>query len=131
MAWSAASSASPTTSAAILLLTDAESRTPVLLVRTNGRAILSGDGGDAPKLDYVRTAIGLKEGDRVLTSGDGGVFPRGLPVGTVVQGLDGGWRVALDSRRRADRLRADPAVHGLLPAGQRPGAGAEGPADRR
>ncbi len=81
----------------MLLLTDAESRTPVLVVRTNGRAILSGDGGDAPKLDYIRSAAGLKEGDRVLTSGDGGVFPRGLPVGTVVRGLDGGWHVALDS----------------------------------
>jgi rod shape-determining protein MreC len=81
----------------VLLLTDVESRTPVLLARTNGRAILSGDGGDAPKLDYVRSSVGLKEGDRVLTSGDGGVFPRGLPVGTVVRGLDGGWHVALDS----------------------------------
>jgi rod shape-determining protein MreC len=81
----------------IMLLTDAESRTPVLLVRNNGRAILSGDGGEAPKLDYIRPPQGLKEGDRVLTSGDGGVFPRGLPVGTVVRGLDGGWHVALDS----------------------------------
>jgi rod shape-determining protein MreC len=81
----------------VLLLTDAESRTPVLLVRTNGRAILSGDGGESPKLDYLRSALGIKEGDRVLTSGDGGVFPRGLPVGTVVHGLDGGWHVALDS----------------------------------
>jgi rod shape-determining protein MreC len=81
----------------VLLLTDAESRTPVLLVRTNGRAILSGDGGGTPKLDFIRTTLDLKEGDRVLTSGDGGVFPRGLPVGTVVHGLDGGWHVALDS----------------------------------
>ena len=81
----------------VLLLTDAESRTPVLLVRTNGRAILSGDGGGSPKLDFVRTTQDLKEGDRVLTSGDGGVFPRGLPVGTVVRGLDGGWHIALDS----------------------------------
>jgi rod shape-determining protein MreC len=31
----------------------------------------------------------------VLTSGDGGVIPRGLPVGTVVASLEG-WRVALD-----------------------------------
>jgi rod shape-determining protein MreC len=81
----------------VLMLTDAESRTPVLLVRTNGRAILSGDGGGSPKLDFVRSTQDLKEGDRVLTSGDGGVFPRGLPVGTVVRGLDGGWHVALDS----------------------------------
>jgi rod shape-determining protein MreC len=81
----------------VLMLTDAESRTPVLLVRTNGRAILSGDGGEAPKLSFVRSSLQLKEGDRVMTSGDGGVFPRGLPVGTVVRGLDGGWHVALDS----------------------------------
>jgi rod shape-determining protein MreC len=81
----------------ILLLTDAESRTPVILVRTNGRAILSGDGGGAPKLDFIRSSAALREGDRILTSGDGGVFPRGLPVGTVVKGFDGGWRVALDS----------------------------------
>jgi len=81
----------------VLLLTDAESHTPVLLVRTNGRAILSGDGGGTPKLDYVRSALNPKEGDRVLTSGDGGVFPRGLPVGTIVRGFDGGWRVQLDS----------------------------------
>lgn len=81
----------------IMMLTDAESRVPVILVRTNGRAILSGDGGGSPKLDYVRSAMGVKEGDRVLTSGDGGVFPRGLPVGTIVKGFDGGWRVALDS----------------------------------
>ena len=81
----------------VLMLTDPESHMPVLIVRTNGRAILSGDGGAAPKLDYVRESVPLKEGDRILTSGDGGVFPRGLPVGTVVKGLDGEMRVALDA----------------------------------
>lgn len=81
----------------VLMLTDPESHMPVLIVRTNGRAILSGDGGAAPKLDYVRESVALKEGDRILTSGDGGVFPRGLPVGTVVKGLDGEMRVALDA----------------------------------
>ncbi len=81
----------------IMLLTDVESRTPVLIGRTNGRAILTGDGGPNPKLDYLRTHDTLREGDRVLTSGDGGVLPRGLPVGAVVKAYDGGWRVALDS----------------------------------
>ncbi|HUZ14127.1 MAG TPA: rod shape-determining protein MreC [Caulobacteraceae bacterium] len=81
----------------VLLLTDPESRTPVLIVRTNGRAILSGDGAPAPKLDYIAEASPLRAGDRILTSGDGGVFPRGLPVGTVVKGADGAWRVALDA----------------------------------
>jgi rod shape-determining protein MreC len=81
----------------ILLLTDVASRTPVLDDRSNSRAILTGDGGSAPKLDYLRGADPVKAGDRILTSGDGGLFPRGLPVGTVVQGLDGNWRVRLDS----------------------------------
>jgi len=55
------------------------------------------DGGPNPKLNYLRTHDALREGDRVLTSGDGGVLPRGLPVGVATQGLDGGWRVSLDS----------------------------------
>jgi rod shape-determining protein MreC len=81
----------------VLLLTDVASRTPVLDDRSNSRAILTGDGGGEPKLDYLRGADPVKAGDRILTSGDGGLFPRGLPVGTVVQGLDGAWRVRLDS----------------------------------
>ena len=81
----------------VMLLTDAESRTPVLLSRTNGRAILTGDGGPNPRLAYLRTHDPIRPGDRVFTSGDGGVLPRGLPVGAAVQGLDGTWRVALDS----------------------------------
>jgi len=79
----------------ILLLTDVDSRVPVLIARTNARAILTGDGGPTPKLAYLRTHDAPQVGDRVLTSGDGGVIPRGLPVGTVVQSLEG-WRVALD-----------------------------------
>ena len=81
----------------IMLLTDTESRTPVMIARTNARAILTGDGGPTPKLNYLRSHDPLVEGDRVTTSGDGGVYPRGLPVGVVVKDLDGGWRVALDA----------------------------------
>ncbi len=80
----------------VLLLTDVESRVPVLIARTNGRAILTGDGGPNPQLSYLRTHDPLRQGDRVLTSGDGGVLPRGLPVGSAVKGTDGAWRVALD-----------------------------------
>ncbi|MGH7015873.1 MAG: rod shape-determining protein MreC [Caulobacteraceae bacterium] len=81
----------------ILLLTDVESKVPVLFPRTNARAILTGDGGPNPRLDYVRSHDPLHNGDLVLTSGDGGVFPRGVPVGVAFQGYDGSWRVALDS----------------------------------
>ena len=81
----------------ILLLTDVASRTPVMIDRTNARAILTGDGGPNPKLEYLRGKDPVVQGDRVLTSGDGGVLPRGLPVGVAVKGLDGHWRVALAS----------------------------------
>jgi len=79
----------------VLLLTDIASRTPVMIDRTNARAILTGDGGPNPKLEYLRGVDPIREGDRVVTSGDGGVVPRGLPVGAAVKGLDGRWRVVL------------------------------------
>ena len=81
----------------VLLLTDVASRTPVLVARTDARAILLGDGGSNPRLGYMRGQDPVHEGDRVLTSGDGGVFPRGLPVGVAAKGLDGQWRVRLDA----------------------------------
>lgn len=79
----------------VLLLTDIASRTPVLVDRTNARAILTGDSGANPKLAYLRGGDPVRAGDRILTSGDGGMFPRGLPVGVAVKGLDGSWRVRL------------------------------------
>ena len=83
----------------VLLLTDIASRTPVMIDRTNARAMLTGDGGPNPRLDYLRGRDPSREGDRLLTSGDGGVVPRGLPVGTAVKGLDGRWRAVLASDR--------------------------------
>ncbi|RAK51245.1 rod shape-determining protein MreC [Phenylobacterium deserti] len=85
----------------VLMLTDVASRTPVMIDRTNARAILTGDGGPNPRLEYLRGQDPVKEGDRVLTSGDGGVMPRGLPVGVVVKGLDNKWRVVLAADRAA------------------------------
>jgi len=83
----------------VLLLTDPASRTPVLIDRTNARAILTGDGGPNPRLEFLRGAAPAREGDAILTSGDGGVFPRGLPVGVAVKGIDGVWRARLYSDR--------------------------------
>jgi rod shape-determining protein MreC len=83
------------TASRVLLLTDVDSRTPVLIDRTNARAILTGDGGPIPRLDYIRGADAVKEGDRILTSGDGGLYPRGLPVGVATKDFRGVWRVRL------------------------------------
>src|SRR5438270_434891 len=68
----------------VLMLTDVASRTPVMIDRTNARAILTGDGGPNPRLDYLCGQDPVREGDRILTSGDGGIMPRGLPVGVAV-----------------------------------------------
>ncbi len=85
----------------VLLLTDVASRTPVLIDRTDARAMLTGDGSGNPKLEFVRGVGAVQAGDRVLTSGDGGGFPRGLPIGVAARGIDGSWRVKLFSDRGA------------------------------
>lgn len=83
----------------VLLITDVASRTPILVDRTDARAMLVGDGSGNPRLEYVRGEDALREGDRILTSGDGGGIPRGLPVGVAARGIDGTWRVKLFTDR--------------------------------
>ena len=83
----------------VLLLSDVASRTPVLVDRSDARAILVGDGGANPRLEFLRGGDAVKEGDRILSSGDGGIFPRGLPVGEAAKALDGSWRVKLYAER--------------------------------
>ena len=85
----------------MLLLTDVASQTPVLIDRTDARAILKGDGSDNPRLEFVRGVGSVQAGDRVLSSGDGGGFPRGVPIGVAARGIDGSWRVKLFSDRGA------------------------------
>ena len=70
--------------ARILLITDLNSRVPVAVDGTRQRAILAGDNSARPSLRYVDAGGGIKIGDRIVTSGQGGVFPPGLPVGVVV-----------------------------------------------
>jgi rod shape-determining protein MreC len=81
----------------VLLLTDVSSRVPIMDDRTDSRGILTGDGTGSPSIDYLRGDQPVKAGDLILTSGDGGLFPRGLPVGVVYQAIDGNWRVRLDT----------------------------------
>ena len=75
--------------ARILLITDLNSRVPVIVERSRQRAILAGDNSELPALWYLDPAAPLKVGDRIVTSGEGGIFPSGLPVG-VVEAADSG-----------------------------------------
>jgi rod shape-determining protein MreC len=73
----------------ILLITDLNSRIPVFVGSGRERAILAGDNSERPLLRYAEAAAALKAGERVVTSGEGGVFPPGLPIG-VIATIDGG-----------------------------------------
>ena len=74
--------------ARVLLVTDLNSRVPVIVEGPQQRALLTGDNSERPCLLYLDAGAEIKVGDRVVTSGQGGVFPPGLPVG-VVASLDG------------------------------------------
>src|SRR5580658_2018852 len=69
--------------ARVLLITDLNSRIPVTIESTHTPAVLAGDNSERPRLIYLPSADAVKVGDRVVTSGEGGVFPPGLPVGIV------------------------------------------------
>ncbi|MBM3643683.1 MAG: rod shape-determining protein MreC [Alphaproteobacteria bacterium] len=80
-------------SARVLFVTDVNSRLPVQVERTRERAILAGDNSAQPRLTLLQTVAGVQPGDRVVTSGHGGSFPVGIPVGEVVAAGEGGVRV--------------------------------------
>lgn len=71
-------------SSRVLLLNDLASRISVMSQRSQSRAIMVGNNSDKPKLGFVSLDADWKNGDRVVTSGDGGVLPRGLQIGTIV-----------------------------------------------
>lgn len=77
-------------SARVLLITDLNSRIPVLIEQTRTRAILAGNNTYRPQLLHLPPGVTVSPGDRVVTSGHGGVFPAGLPVGVVEQVGEGG-----------------------------------------
>lgn len=78
--------------ARILLVTDLNSRLPVMLQEGGHRAVLTGDNSPQPRLEYLSGAARPAAGMHVVTSGDGGQFPAGIPVGEIVS-TDGVVRV--------------------------------------
>ena len=79
----------------VILLTDLNSRIPVTIAPGNIQAIMAGDNSPMPGLDMISHTVTLHAGDQVTSSGDGGLLPAGLAIGTVVADGQGGFRVAL------------------------------------
>lgn len=71
--------------ALVLLLTDPNSRVAALVERSRETGLLIGRGGGACELWYLDVDADVQEGDRIVTAGLGGVFPKGLPLGIVTQ----------------------------------------------
>lgn len=67
----------------VLLATDPNSAIEIITQKTRVQGIVKGLGRDAFGLYYVLKSAEVEKGDYVLTSGLGGVFPKGLMVGTV------------------------------------------------
>ncbi len=80
-------------SARILLLTDINARIPVALESSRHRAVLAGDNSDQARLLYLPPEAPVQVGERVVTSGHGGLFPPGIAVGIVASAGERGVRV--------------------------------------
>jgi rod shape-determining protein MreC len=101
----------------VLLLTDLNSHIPVLIESSRERAVLAGDNSEQPRLLYLPARSQIRIGDRITTSGHGGIFPPGVPVG-VVASIDNGI-VRIEPYAELSRLDfvriVDYGLSGVLP----------------
>lgn len=114
-------------SARVLLMTDINSRIPVVVERTRATAILTGTNGPRPRLaHWLDGTAPPQPGDRIVTAAQANAFPPGLPVGVVVAGRSG---LEVEPFADLDRLEIvrvfDFGLSGILPpeAVARPEAG--------
>ena len=82
-------------SSRVLLLTDASSRVPVTVQPSGQRGLIIGDNTLAPPIDFVENRDLIRPGDRVVSSGDGDVFPSGVLIGHIAVDTGGRMRVRL------------------------------------
>jgi len=73
-------------SSEVTLLTDKDHSVPVQVVRNSLRSVVSGTGkNDELELRYLSVNTDIQQGDLLVTSGIGGVYPPGIPVATVLR----------------------------------------------
>jgi len=74
----------------VMFITDANSRIPVVSTISGAKAIFAGDGHNGGRLLYMSEGHKIKQGEYLVSSGDGKYFPYGLPVAKVVT-VSGGY----------------------------------------
>tara|TARA_B110001452_G_C15185620_1_gene411801 strand:- start:229 stop:1110 length:882 start_codon:yes stop_codon:yes gene_type:complete len=67
----------------ILLLSDLNSKIPVIINPNGIQSILSGTGGNNGEIQYLKKTYNIEEGNTVYTSGAGSLFKAGIPVGAI------------------------------------------------
>ncbi len=70
----------------VLMINDINSRVPVVVEDTGQHAIMAGSNEHNAYLIHLPEGSNIGEGARVITSGYGGLYPQGLPVGRVIAG---------------------------------------------
>jgi len=70
-------------SSRVLLLSDHASGIAAVVQRSRARGVVMGKGGNICSLEFSQRGEDVRTGDVVLTSGIGGVFPKGLPIGEI------------------------------------------------
>lgn len=75
--------------AKVQLITDRAAAASAVVERTRRQALIRG-GDDLLELDFVPLQASVLPGDRILTAGADGIYPRGIPIGTVVEVGEGG-----------------------------------------
>jgi rod shape-determining protein MreC len=105
-------------SSRVLLMTDINSRIPVVVESTGDRAIVRGDNSSRPVLEFLPDNSPVSPGDRIVTSGHGGVYPPGLAVGTVAQASETVISVQpfVNISQLNQAVVLDYGVNGILPA---------------
>ncbi len=72
----------------VLLITDINSQIPVYFEKAKYKAIITGKNSDFLEVKYLKPRVALLDNDRLMTSGDGGLLPRGLFVGEYIKNLN-------------------------------------------
>ena len=75
-------------SSRVLLITDLNSKIPVITAPSSNHAIISGRGKDRPTLEYLPENSEIKDGDKIYTSGKEGIFSPGIPIGEAKVNVD-------------------------------------------
>lgn len=81
----------------VILLTDPYSQIPAVIQPSRENALVVGDNTSDPLVDFIDNADLVRAGDRIVTSGNGGVLPPGLLIGQLVVDPNGRLRARLSA----------------------------------